>query len=211
MSLKSIFAMKATVFVTCVPGYPHLFLTSHSTSRANVGFLAIPGIDHMPKTASLVSTLFSLTSIIAGVHHVWRHRTKVDAEFEDARKYLYHVRSLGEELDLTVTACLISLPIAALIWSILSFSLAIAGYSIQYSNLSGRILLSAVLGASGIGAFSVLVYFWRIWKAPNDDEEQASSDVHSSLITTLWSWVKGANLKIGLWRKQVNKGGISHV
>ncbi|KAG1807277.1 uncharacterized protein BJ212DRAFT_1303502 [Suillus subaureus] len=51
---------------------------------ANVAFLAVPGIDALQKTASLASSLFAMMSITVGVHHVWRHRGKVDALYQDA-------------------------------------------------------------------------------------------------------------------------------
>jgi len=51
---------------------------------ANVAFLAVPGIDGVQRTASLASSLFAMTSIVVGVHHVWRHRQKVSAESDEA-------------------------------------------------------------------------------------------------------------------------------
>ncbi|KAH9177753.1 hypothetical protein EDB89DRAFT_2064711 [Lactarius sanguifluus] len=59
----------ATVFVSCPP-----FLMLHT--RANVAFLAPPNINALAQTASLVSTLFSILSIVMGVHHAWRHRRR---------------------------------------------------------------------------------------------------------------------------------------
>jgi fatty-acid desaturase len=44
----------------------------------------VKGIDALQKTASLASSLFAMMSITVGVHHVWRHRSKVDALYQDA-------------------------------------------------------------------------------------------------------------------------------
>ncbi|KAH9042521.1 hypothetical protein EDB85DRAFT_1071674 [Lactarius pseudohatsudake] len=54
----------------------------------NVAFLALPNINALAQTALLISTLFSMLSIVMGVHHVWRHSRRVDADDEDASRYL---------------------------------------------------------------------------------------------------------------------------
>jgi len=47
-------------------------------------FLAAQDISALPQTASLCSTLFSMLSIVIGVHHVWRHRRRADADDNEA-------------------------------------------------------------------------------------------------------------------------------
>lgn len=51
---------------------------------ANVAFLALPNINPLPQTASLCSVLFSMLSMVIGVHHVWRHRRRADADDDEA-------------------------------------------------------------------------------------------------------------------------------
>ncbi|THG94799.1 hypothetical protein EW026_g6743 [Hermanssonia centrifuga] len=51
---------------------------------ANIAFLAVPDITNTQRTASLASTVFSLLSVASGVHHVWQHRTKLDASYDEA-------------------------------------------------------------------------------------------------------------------------------
>ncbi|KAH7923628.1 hypothetical protein BV22DRAFT_1036108 [Leucogyrophana mollusca] len=137
---------------------------------ANVAFLAVPNINALQRTASLASSLFAMMSIAVGVHHVWRHRSKVDAEYKDADSYLHHVQKLGEQIDLTVTACFLSLPIVALLWSVLSFTIAIAAFCIQDTDVHGEILLIVVLSILGFCAFVTLLFFWHIWKSPRLNE-----------------------------------------
>ncbi|OAX37450.1 hypothetical protein K503DRAFT_866861 [Rhizopogon vinicolor AM-OR11-026] len=145
---------------------------------ANVAFLAVPGINALQKTASLSSSLFAMMSIIVGVHHVWRHRGKVDALYQDADSYLYHVRRLGEHVDLTITACFLSLPVVSLLWSVLCFTIAIASFCVQGTNMTGEILLVTLLGLLGFFASVTLLFFWHIWRSPrrNEIEEDFNMD-----------------------------------
>jgi hypothetical protein len=137
-----------------------------------------------------------MMSITIGVHHVWRHRGKVDALYQDAvsiapnRKspmesltspqdsYLHHVRRLGEHLDLTITACFLSLPVVSLLWSVLSFTIAVAAFCIQGTNMTGEILLVTLLSLLGFFASVTLLFFWHIWRSPrrNEIEEDFNMD-----------------------------------
>lgn len=87
-------------------------------------------------------------------------------------KYLNHAKTVGEELDLTVTACFLSLPIVSLLWSILSFTVAVAAFSIQQpdDNLGGEVLLSVILGVAVLCGCGILFFFWQIWGDPREDE-----------------------------------------
>ncbi|KII94570.1 hypothetical protein PLICRDRAFT_33372 [Plicaturopsis crispa FD-325 SS-3] len=141
---------------------------------ANIGFLAVPDVNSLQRTASLASSLFSVMSIVAGVHHVWQHRGKTDVEFKDAHKYLHHVDRLGPELDLTVTACFLSLPLVALLWSILFFTVAVGAFSFSTSPSSSdtakRVFLTVVLTISMMLAMGMLLFFWSIWRKPRTNE-----------------------------------------
>jgi hypothetical protein len=50
---------------------------------ANIGFLALTITDN-GKTASIISALFAIGSIVVGLHHVWRHRVHVSTDAEQA-------------------------------------------------------------------------------------------------------------------------------
>jgi hypothetical protein len=137
-----------------------------------------------------------MMSITIGVHHVWRHRGKVDALYQDAvsiapncesptesltspqDSYLHHVRRLGEHLDLTITACFLSLPVVSLLWSVLSFTIAVAAFCIQGTNMTGEILLVTLLSLLGFFASVTLLFFWHIWRSPrrNEIEEDFNMD-----------------------------------
>ncbi|KAG1762996.1 hypothetical protein EV702DRAFT_1052010 [Suillus placidus] len=60
--------------------WQRLFLVS-----ANVAFLAVLGSMRCKKPLHLLaSSLFAMMNITVGVHHVWPHRGKVDALYQDA-------------------------------------------------------------------------------------------------------------------------------
>jgi hypothetical protein len=64
-------------------------------------------------------------------------------------------------MDLRLTACFLSLPIAALMWSVLSFMVALVSYCFQYYGEVGRILLAvlvAVVALCMMGAFLFFLY-----------------------------------------------------
>jgi hypothetical protein len=85
-------------------------------------------------------------------------------------KYLNHVKKFGEELNLTVTSCFLSLPIVALLWSIVSFTIAVGAFCFQDSDSSGKFLLIVILGVMGICCCCIVFFFWHIWRDPRQNE-----------------------------------------
>ncbi|KAK7019630.1 hypothetical protein R3P38DRAFT_2975533 [Favolaschia claudopus] len=111
----------------------------------NVAFLGIQTLTTLQRTPSIISSLFALTSLIIGLHHVWQHREKTEVDREDAREYLYFVnlnlkllatshKSPPTPLDLTVTAALLAIPRAALQWAVLVsiFVLGVDAYAYAF-------------------------------------------------------------------------------
>ncbi|KAJ7183897.1 hypothetical protein C8R46DRAFT_1186758 [Mycena filopes] len=130
----------------------------------NVSFLAVPDINTLQRSCALVSSLCAMASIVTGLHHVWQHREKTDAEQEAARQYLYYS-------NLTLTAALLAVPLATLQWSVLSFTLAIAALAIQstststapHSHSAAHVLLIVLIALLAALACAVFLFFWRIW------------------------------------------------
>ncbi|KAI0941081.1 hypothetical protein AcV7_002728 [Taiwanofungus camphoratus] len=133
---------------------------------ANIGFLAIADITSMQRTALLASSVFAVTSVVSGVHHVWQHRTKVDASPEEAQEYMSDEESTGKDEHLEVMACFLSIPVAALLWSILSFTIALGAFCIQNTVVQGKVLLAVALGIVGLLSLATLLFFWHIWRGP---------------------------------------------
>ncbi|KII94578.1 hypothetical protein PLICRDRAFT_47611 [Plicaturopsis crispa FD-325 SS-3] len=182
-----------------LPGYQQLMrhlLTEWAgksliQQTSNIAFLAVPDVDGLQRTASLASSLFAITSIATGVHHVWQHRGRVDVEFEDAHKYMQHVSFFGEELDLAVTACFLSLPIVSLLWSVMSFTIAVGVFCFQASDVRAGIVLAVVLAMSGTGAVCMVVFFWHIWQQRGAGRESDSWKVPlwaQSIVGCVASW-----------------------
>ncbi|TCD65964.1 hypothetical protein EIP91_001956 [Steccherinum ochraceum] len=170
---------------------------------ANIAFLAVPDITNLQRNASLASVVCSLTSVLTGVHHVWQHRTKVNANFEEANAYLSHIQPLddGGDSDLAITACFLSIPLVALLYAVLSFSVAIAAYCIQNNDVHGKILLVVVLGILGIAGLVTLLFFWHVWRGPRDVE--ISAEQTEDVLGYGWkSRAKGLRERAGILLKK---------
>ncbi|TFY71970.1 hypothetical protein EVG20_g1013 [Dentipellis fragilis] len=176
---------------------------------ANVAFLAVPNVNSLQRTASLASTLFSMLSIVTGMHHIWRHRRRIDCELEDAIQYLRidpdkRVKKLNKDgndadsnnpdlNDLTMLACFISFPVASSLWSILSFSIAVSAYCIQDSLISGQSLLGTTLGVVGLLGLLTLGWFKEAWRKPRltefEDDYRDVWSVKSAEMTRGQRWL----------------------
>ncbi|KDQ51537.1 hypothetical protein JAAARDRAFT_62420 [Jaapia argillacea MUCL 33604] len=172
--------------------------------QANVAFLAIPNINGLQKTASLASSLFSLTSIAAGVHHVWQHRGKDAVQREESAQYMKHMDSVSEEHGLTVLSCFLALPIVCLLWSILCFTVAVSALCFQSSGRVAQSLLGTGLGILGMFVAWTLVVFWRIWK------DKPTAEIGKDLNNEDMGWREGFPAKFGRWKMKV-KGWIPAV
>ncbi|KAJ7204550.1 hypothetical protein B0H12DRAFT_1161088 [Mycena haematopus] len=137
----------------------------------NVGFLGIPGLTALQRSASIVSSLCALTSLITGLHHVWQHREKTDTEHDDAKEYLYFFKLFTQRgprktkpttLDMTLTAALLAIPLASLQWAVVSFMVAIAAYAFGAAD---HALVLVVVAALFVMASAMFVYFWQLGRA----------------------------------------------
>lgn len=74
---------------------------------ASVAFLAVPGIDDKTRILGIVSTLFSIASIIVGLLNVWQHQHKSRASLEITvivRHFVHHERKYAEVESLSVSS-----------------------------------------------------------------------------------------------------------
>lgn len=46
------------------------------------------GLNGLQRTASLASAVFSVLGVATGVHHVWQHRAKVNADIDEAVRHM---------------------------------------------------------------------------------------------------------------------------
>ncbi|CCL99557.1 uncharacterized protein FIBRA_01575 [Fibroporia radiculosa] len=178
---------------------------------ANIGFLAVSGIDSLQQTALLVSTVFSTMSVVAGVHHTWQHRTKVDASPEEASHYLTHASRLGREVDLAVMACFLALPVSSLLWAIIAFAVALGAFCIQNTDIQGKILLSVSLGLLGLLCMATLFFFWHIWRGPR--REELSEEDAGEIISRGWKAAfkrQGREIRM-IFGKSHKKNGLESV
>ncbi|KAJ6623294.1 hypothetical protein B0H10DRAFT_809137 [Mycena sp. CBHHK59/15] len=154
----------------------------------NVGFLAVPDITDLQRASSLVSSLCAMTSIVTGLYQIWQHREKKDAEYEDASKYIRRLKLIARRKPMKrrvtphdLTACFLAVPLAALQWSVLSFTVAIAAFCIQSTPRSvGHILLVVLLTILALLCCGMFLYFWHIWQAPGHREMVIPNGAHKS-------------------------------
>ena len=174
-----------------------------------------------------------MLSIVIGVHHVWRHRRRADADDKDAvrhvpsplpspipnliseqSKYLrlrpharHHHRSPG---SLTPLACLLALPLAALLWAILSFTIAIATFCFVGANadVHARALLGTVLGVLVALAALTLLVFWDAWRErpTSEPEEDYARGVGVGRELAREGWVRNKVRRMKIARARVMDG-----
>lgn len=101
----------------------------------------------------------------------------------------------GQELDSTVTACFLSIPLASLLWSMLSFTIALVSFCIQSSDVNGKVLLAVIFGIVGTPACAMLYFFRHIRKKPPHREMDADDkDIELDTIPcgrqekSFWCW-----------------------
>ncbi|KAH8092501.1 hypothetical protein BXZ70DRAFT_951160 [Cristinia sonorae] len=141
---------------------------------ANVTLLSLSNLSSLQRTISLASTLLSIISIAVGLHHVWSHRTKLNAEIIEVSKYMSHTRDYNDTkddpTDLIIMASFLSVPIASLLWSIATFALAIAAYCVQGTDKVGGIWLSTFMGIIVFVGGGLVIVFWRLWEVKGSKE-----------------------------------------
>jgi len=173
-----------------------LILRPHLIS-ANMAYLAIPKPENTTYTAeqlsllctaantlSLISTIFSIGSIIFGLINTrnhrgeWSHDEIVDF-LQGAHHHHYGFRLL---------AIIYALPIAFLTWSVLSFAGTIALYCLMATTVIPRVAV-LVFGIFMMGCIFVTVwYFWQRETSWRYDVEGASPKRRQRLRTTDWFW-----------------------
>lgn len=137
-----------------------------------MGFLAIPGSDstqilttregtsyQVMIALSLASTLFSIGSISIGLIHVRRYRLNLTVANNDPdyNVFAYSHPTFG----LRILCIFWSLPLAFLLWSLLTFSISICIFClILGTQLVGSLLRPLSVLVFG-GIFVTLGYFWR--------------------------------------------------
>ena len=116
-----------------------------------------------------------------------------------------HFESKSEsahEADLAITACFLSIPLVALLYAVLSFSVALAAFCIQNTETHGRVLLAVVIGLVGVAGFGTMLFFWHVWTGPRE-EEVGQEDVLKLLA---YGWGSKASAFVNKTREAAGKG-----
>jgi|SRR3984885_14150902 hypothetical protein len=103
---------------------------------------------------------------------------------------------VGPDTDarLTAIACCLALPIASLIWCILSFTVALGAFCFQNTkSFGGHVLLAAILSVLGIYACGTFLYFWSTSRRIK--EKVAGRDTDLRNVTNALEWVKAMAVK----------------
>jgi hypothetical protein len=175
-----------------------------------------------------------MLSIVIGVHHVWRHRRRADADEEEAHsssitpppslelispsfsssllqsRYL-HVCSGGQQGSLTLLACFLALPLASLLWAILSFTIAIG--ALCFSSTAGadvhmRALFAGILGVLLSLVVLTLLVFWDAWRSPPtiEPEEDHARGVGARRKLEREGWLRHAHRRMRIVRTDAMDG-----
>ena len=135
-------------------------------------------------TCSLFSTIFSIGSITIGLINTRKHRAETNyKEIADFLQGAHH-RYFG----FRPLAIVYALPIALLMWAVLSFAGAIALYCLLVTTVIPRVAILA-LGAFLIGCTLVTVwYFWQRETQWGYEPESVSPKRRQRLRIAGWFW-----------------------
>jgi hypothetical protein len=126
-------------------------------------------------------------------------------------RYL-RLRFHGHGGSLTLLACLLALPLAALLWAILSFTVAIATFcfvgAADSANVHTRALLATVLGVLLALAVLTLLVFWDAWREQptSEPEEDYARGVGAGRELVREGWLTNKVRRINIARAQVMDG-----
>jgi len=147
---------------------------------ANVAFLAMPGVINLPtdgskgwikaspaQTASSMSLVFSIGSIIAGLLLIRRNRTMGTQDPRTACDYLDSMT--WGDFHLEPLAVLFSLTYALLMWSVCVFFVALLLFSFQNATTHIRVWVGA---ASGIVTILIIWCIINSWDSDSGDSER---------------------------------------
>ena len=70
------------------------------------------------------------------------------------------------DADLVITACFLSVPVVALLYSLLCFAVALGVFCVQSSDAHGKIILMVTFAVACSVGLSTLAFFWHTWRGP---------------------------------------------
>jgi hypothetical protein len=138
-------------------------------------------------TCSLFSTIFSIGSITIGLINTRKHRKyRGESSYEEIAEFLQGAHQC--HFGFRPLAIVYALPIALLMWAVLSFAGAIALYCLIATSIIARVAVLA-LGAFLIGCTLVTVwYFWQRETRWGYDVEGVSPKRRRRLRIADWFW-----------------------
>ncbi|KZO92538.1 hypothetical protein CALVIDRAFT_567220 [Calocera viscosa TUFC12733] len=123
---------------------------------ANMAFLALQTLTGWVETLILVSTILALTSLIIGLHHLWKHRVRIDGTWEEA--YSFMTQGKGLPMDpLLVLGVVLAAPYIILVWCILLFAAGLVTFCVQASDTP------VALGAVAASMLTVVVAVFLVY------------------------------------------------
>lgn len=154
-----------------------------------MAFLALNGLQDVEKIASITSALFAIGSIIVGLHHIWRHRVKIDTDAHQAVRIkfsslftrarhpehaihyfqgVYFRNATRMTGNMKLLAFFLSLPLIMLSWSLVIFTFSVATYAFRNTQLwRSYIVMAAALFVIVAIIIATILFFWGIFMVRN--------------------------------------------
>ena len=135
-------------------------------------------------TCSLFSTIFSIGSITIGLINTRKHRG--ESTYKEIADFLQGAQH--RHFGFRPLAIVYALPIALLMWAVLSFAGAIALYCLIVTTIIPRVVVM------GLGAFLIgctLVTVWYLWQRETHwgyDVDGVSPKLRQRLQMANWFW-----------------------
>ncbi|TFK37859.1 hypothetical protein BDQ12DRAFT_684758 [Crucibulum laeve] len=147
---------------------------------SNMAFLALNNLSAIGRISSLISTFFSISSIITGLHHVRTHRDRKDLPANKAAMYFRN--SGGSNRNFRRLSFFLGLPLIFLSWSLVAFACAVTTYAFQNEqSLASYAILGSILGVLVVVMIWMLVHFYRVFSVGHK-KTQISNELVSIAI-----------------------------
>ncbi|KDQ18393.1 hypothetical protein BOTBODRAFT_641516 [Botryobasidium botryosum FD-172 SS1] len=134
-------------------GWREITLLATILLLANTSFCSVSNLDFGITLSIWISAVFAIGSIATALWHTRQYRDVLHASALDVANYLASVDS--QSLGLLPLAVLYSLPYTFLVWSIVSFAIAILVFALQnfWGSNSGK---AAIISMCGIAALLII-------------------------------------------------------
>ncbi|KAJ7262409.1 hypothetical protein C8J57DRAFT_105137 [Mycena rebaudengoi] len=135
---------------------------------ASAGILALQNIEGIPRTAILISVISSFGTIITGLYCISKYQVRAPEAQDSIQRPSAGTRFNYDQYALTHKgiALVLGLPMALLVWALISFLVGILSFNIVGTETSQGHVSNTAYGVIGVAGVVLLLSFVVMWKLP---------------------------------------------